>query len=860
MRLRLWRGPKRPPNRVGAALLAVVMFGGVLAAAAGIGYTAARPLLGDGSAFLGKGHTAARVNGETGKSEAEVAMQLATGKERLQTVRLPGGRLAIVNKDTNVVTYLDAATLTADSTPDDRPGPGGKIEVVPTDSDGYLVDTKSGTIERIAAPHTAKSRPIAVGDGVKAVVPSAGSLWVVTGKGDILEVVDGRETRRVRLGAPPLGITVADSHPVAVTADGTAYVIDGVHPRRVGRLGLSGQAAVLGTWRGAGRYVLAVDHEAHRLAVLDPRTGRAFTVPIKAGARAELAAPVTLGDFAYVPDHAGPSLWKIDLRQGRVTGGPLDVPGQPGAFELLVTGGRVWANNQYDRSALVVDVRGHERYADKGAGPELTDTEERMTPPKPVEDTPPTRPKNEPQVQDEAPRRPVNVTTAAKPVTVPAFDRGTPYQRACETITLLNLRCQPMSAAEEEPGLEAGEVLDTRPAAGRQVPEGSRVVVRYLGPLQTPSVVGLPYKQACRRLAAAKLECARAATSEAAPAPEQLGVVSEQAPAADTETRRGATVTLTYPDTIALPDFTDQSFGEACTRLKDHYKMQCKTVPDGPPPAGKQPGYVHAQDPRAGDVVEIGHVVTLRHFRGESTPGNVVGTAISAACAAIQAEGLQCTPVEGDCAGGTGHPVGEVYGQDPPGGTPVPVGSKVTLTHYGEKCTLANYAGQPWEASCNDINAKGFTCNAVAVLNPTANVVVGQDPPGGPARLGSSVTIHYSPWAPIATALGTAYPANAAIPQGRLVYHHTCGAGGGKCRGLDRNEFFSRELPGSANVDADFQGAPYAMLMTCGTATGQRKMWRTWNAGSPRHYKHVLSETKPLSPPEGDSEELGCVW
>ncbi|GFJ81086.1 hypothetical protein [Phytohabitans houttuyneae] len=152
MRLTWLRAPKRPAGRAGAALLTVATLAGILTAAAGIGYTASRPLLGDGSAFLGKGHTVAHVNGETGKSDAEVAMQLATGKETLQPVRMPDGRLAIVNKDTGTVSYLDAATLAPDAPAEQRPTSKGRIEPVPTESDGYLVDQERDTVEKITKP------------------------------------------------------------------------------------------------------------------------------------------------------------------------------------------------------------------------------------------------------------------------------------------------------------------------------------------------------------------------------------------------------------------------------------------------------------------------------------------------------------------------------------------------------------------------------------------------------------------------------------------------------------------------------------------------------------------------------------
>ncbi|MFC4533084.1 PASTA domain-containing protein [Sphaerisporangium dianthi] len=860
MKLKWLRGPGRPAKRVGAALLAVVILGGVLAAAAGIGYTAARPLLNDGSAFMGKGHTAARLNGETGRSDAEVAMQLATGEERLQPVSLPGGRLAVVNEDTGKVIYLDAATLTADASADNRPASAGKIDVVSTESDGYLVDSEKDTIDKIAVPGASKGAPLTVEEGIKEAVPAADSIWVVTDTGDIIEVAGGREVRRIRLGAPPVGVTVADSQPIAVTEDGTAYVIDGDEPRAAGKLGVSGRSVFLGAWRGAGRHVLAVDPKSRRLAVLDPRTGHAFDVELDAGPRAELAAPVMLGDFAYVPDHSGPRLWKVDLRQGKAVGKPLDVPGQPGVFELKVTSGRVWANNQYDRRTLVVDAGGRHRYADKGAGPELTDTEGQNRVPEQPKAEPSTVPTRSPKADVEPSQPPADTTTppiAATKVTVPAIERGTPYQEACATINQAGLRCRPVPASEETAGLEAGDVLDTRPAAGRPVAKGSRVEVRYVGPLLTPAVRGVPYKQACRELAAVKLKCEKGVAVGPALAPEELGVVSEQNPLADTEVARGDTITLSYPETIALPNVTDQPFAEACERLKQQYQMRCQGTVDGPPPAGKQPGLVSTQVPAADAVAKIGDLVQLRYYRGESTPGNVVGTLVTDACATIKSEGLDCVPAAGKCAGGTGRPVNEVYDQNPPGGTPVAVGGRVTLTHYSENCALGNYVNTAPDAACADLQAKGFGCNPVHVLNPTPNAVVAQDPPAGPSKLGTAVTIKFSPWTPAPSALGTAYPPGTAIPGGRLVYHYTCSAGGGKCRGLDRNEFYSLLAPGSPTVDADFRGEAHAVLMTCGTAPGQRKFWRTWNGGSPRYYQHVASETRPAA---DDSEELGCVW
>jgi beta-lactam-binding protein with PASTA domain len=849
-------------------MLTVVLLSGVLVAAIGIGYTASRPLLGDAAAFLPSGYTVVHLNSETGKSDAELAMTLATGKEKVQLVRLPNGRLMVVNKDTGTVSYLNAATLNPDAPETKRPGSAGKIDPVATASDGYLFDRGRNTVEKITVP--GQSPPVQIPDGIKAAVPCADSVWVLTHKGEIVEVVGGKAGRKVRLGAATAGITVADSHPVAVTEDGNAYVIDTEQPTAIGNIGLSGSSLELGAWQGAGRYVVAVDRDKGEVAVLDPRTSRRFTVRLKVKPehRPDLRAPVMLGSWVYVPDYSGPSLWRVDVTKGSAADKPLDVPGNPGAFELTVTGGRVWANSQYDQRVLVVDAAGHEQRGDKGPRPELTDTTGKTGPP--ADHGQPTGPRQPTPPEGSAPEGPQTgpTGTAGPMVTVPSFPRGTPYSQACANISKLKLVCRSVAAGDDETGLRTGDVLGTDPAAGSQVPEGSRVVVRYVGPLRTPAVIGVAHEDACGRIRAARLTCAERVATDPASAPEQLGLVSAQDPAANASIAKGGKVTITYRDSIGLPNFVDQMQDAACDRLVKQYRMTCMRVAGDPPPAGKQPGQVYQQVPPAGTVAKIGTTVTIRYYRGQSTLGGVVGQNIFAGCGAVQAAGLECVPVEGTCAWGTGHPVGEVYDQKPPAGTVLNVGAKVQLTFYGGKCPLPSYGGWNEQAACADINARGFVCNPALVLHPSTNVVVAQNPPGGTAQLGSPVTIQYSKWTPVAKAplYGKAYPVGTDIPGARLVYHYTCDAGGDRCRGLPTNSFYSTVTKdmtrpdGRPYIDTDFNGTGYAVLMTCGTAPGQRKVWRTWNAGSPRYYNVVLSETKPRWPPEGDSEELGCVW
>ena len=857
-------------------MVTMALLASVLVAAVGVGYTASRPLLDDGSAFLAKGHTVVHVNGETSKSDAQVALQLATGQEELQLVRLPDGRLVVVNKTTGALSYVDSATMSPVATTAGRATSAGTIEPVATASGGYLVDSERDTVEPITVPGQPAAPPVRIAEGIAAVVPAEDSLWVLTSRLEVVEVRRGHAVRTIRLGAPPVGITVADSHPVVVDRAGAAYAVDADQPLKVGDVGVSGDDLVLGSWRGAGRYVVAVSRGTGRVGVLDPRTGHRLVVTL-AIKRAELGAPVVLGNWIYVPDYAGPSLWRINVSSGAADGRPLDVPGQPGHFDLVVSGHRVWANSQYDRRVLVMDADGHDHLADTGPRAEVGDSEGRTGPP--GGDAPPQD--DEARPTESTPEGPPGEATGPL-VTVPAL-RGRPYQQACAEIQRLRLRCRPVAAGDQA-GLGAGDVIGTDPRAGARVPTGSRVIVRYVGPVRTPSVIGVPYQEACRRIRAAGLRCVTRAEPDPVLAPEQLGLVSTQDPAPSSSIDKGATVSLTYRNSIALPNLVDQTRGAACDAIENDYRMRCRAVAGSPPPAGKQVGQVYGQDPPAQRITQMGTTVTVTFYRGDSAVGSYAGTDVDSACAAVQAEGFACDPREGTTAWGTGQACRTVYEQTPAAGTRNSVGSAVTLTFRSCAQDLPAYVGAEINAACVDINARGFRCNPVANPYPSTNVVVAQDQPAGRYPLGSAITVHYSPWPVVeywsqvwgnswqaneivvgnpghaaAIRLGLGYRAGEGVPGGLAVNQFLCT--NGDCRGYAQNMFYTRMAPDHPNIPDGFvyQGQPLTLL-DCATPN-TRPVWRAWPAGSPRFYRvGVGSVPAEWQAPNGGHEILGCVW
>ncbi|HEX6683489.1 MAG TPA: PASTA domain-containing protein [Candidatus Limnocylindrales bacterium] len=884
--LRWLRLPARPAGRASASMLTIGVLLGTFAVAAGVGYTASRPLLGDGCAFLGKGHTVAHVCGETGKSDAEIAARLATGKEDLQPVRLPDGRLAILNRTTGTLSYFDSATLTPTSVPTARPESAGTLEPIPTSSDGYLVDPERKTVERIAAPEQPAAQPIRIPDGITAAAPTGDSLWVMTPKAEVVEVADGRVVRTIRLGVAPVGITVADSHPVVVAEDGNAYTLDAASPKLIGNLRLTGRGLKLGTWRGAGRYVVAVEPGTGRVAVLDPRTGNQRTVQLNAqSGRTELDNPVTLGEWVYVPDRAGPGLWRIDLAKGTADDKPLDVPGQPGAFRVTVESGRVWANSQYDRRVLVVDADGHHQYADKGPSPEIGDSESPAAQPGPGGGTPqPGAPPPPPPQETQPNPQPGGPTAPATPtVTIPSFPARTPYRQACAELTRMKLVCRAVPAGDRD-GLRTGDVIETDPRAGATVPEGSRVVVRYAGPLKTPSVVGLWHEEACRQIIAAKLKCAATIDPNPALAPAQLGTVTSQSPGPQEQLPKGGTVSVTYSDTIELPSFIGQSWSAACDQIGQLYRMKCESSAGDPPPAGKQVGQVYNQNPAVPFVARIGTTITLRYYRGTSKVPPVTSKQRAAACADIQREGFACKQVEGVTAWGSGSAAGVVYQQSPTAdGRDYPVGTEVTVVYYSSSQDLPNYGGTNAEAACADLNARGFQCHRATQPLRTTNIVEGQSVPAGRHALGTAVTIVYNPhplidwwiskfgsgWAMVSGSgtyrIGFGYPVNASWTSGggQWVYQYTCGAGGTACRGHPQSVFYSRIVPpGTGYVDPQFTGNGFTIFMACTGAPGQRRVWRTWNIDADRKFTYGLLHHEGTAKPAGydDAESLGCIW
>jgi beta-lactam-binding protein with PASTA domain len=870
--------------------MAVLLLVGVLAATVGAGYTANHPALQDGSAYLTKGHTVGHFNGDTGRSDADLALTLAQGKERLVTVRLPDGRLAIVNNDTGTVTFIDTSTMTDAGNGHGSPG---KVAAIPTRSHSYLVDSGRNRIENISAGQPPD--PIEVPEGIKDAVPAGDSLWLVTKADEVVEVVDGHRGRTVRLGSPPLRITVADDHPVVIDATGQAMVVDGEQPRAIGDTGMTGGTVVPGSWLGPGRYALAVETASGRFVALDPRTDRKVSVqlPVQPG-KAHLGAPVMLEQRAYVPDYTGATLWKVNLASGKVEGHTPPVPHGPaggdGYFDLLVSGGRVWANSQYDQRALVVDDDGSAKLADKGPGGGTTDSQA---------GTDPAPPPDNPLPPDPAPPA-GGADPSTRTVTVPPLPAGIHYQQACAVLAKAELGCEPVAVGESA-GHKPDEVLGTNPKSGTQVPVNTAVTVRYVGSIQVPPVTGKPYQQACDLIQTAGLVCVAKVAPGPAGTPDQLGAVRTQDPPGGTPLAKGGKVNITYasPDTVTLGSFAGRKAAEACTEITGKYKMVCTTVEGRPAASPADAGSVYDQNPPAGTAAKTGSTVTLTYYSGRIAVGDYVNPMPRdrvAACAQARTDGFACVAVPGKPALGSGYPPGTGYAQTPAAGTMVDVGNRaattVTLTYYRDN-DLPNYAGDPawnYQTACADIQTRGFQCKAFPELrlSPQAGRVEAQDQPPGTYPPNTLITIRYSPFTAVRYVIyqkNDGSPVWALRPEGEAppgygptnyfvgwayrpgtdltgysvsqqINGYYCVRTDGRCEGMNTNHFYSR-FAAQYTADRITWDGPntVAVFMACDGQHG-KPIYRVFNdVGGQRHYGITDS-------PAGwkFQEQLGCVW
>ncbi|HEX6255329.1 MAG TPA: Stk1 family PASTA domain-containing Ser/Thr kinase [Euzebyales bacterium] len=220
----------------------------------------------------------------------------------------------------------------------------------------------------------------------------------------------------------------------------------------------------------------------------------------------------------------------------------------------------------------------------------------------------------------------LTVNTGAPPVEVPDVS-GLPLRRARQALNDVNLRVgeQTRRTSDDVP---EGQVIETRPAAGTEVPEDTEVdlvISSGSDEAEVPDVANLPQDEAVQRLNSAcePQPCFEAVITEQFDETVGQGRVIRQVPAAGTRVPKGLEVTLIVslgpeqvepppppePTTTEVPDVVGQDIADATQALIDAGLQLDEPVEEFSDTIPQ--GQVIESDPPAGEVVEEQTLVKL---------------------------------------------------------------------------------------------------------------------------------------------------------------------------------------------------------------------------------------------------------
>ena len=704
-----------PRRRATSTLLVLVVLAGTSAVAFGGGYRASQALLDDGTAWLVKGTTVAQVNGETGRSDAEVVRDLATGEQPLETVRYDGG-VYVVNSATGEVTRVDGATKQPEATAARAPGSAVQVGGGTT----WVSDAEGDVVEQLDPATLQPLQSVPVPQGVDAVaVDGTGTAWVLSrATGEVRAVREGRVQRVLAVAAPDALTSLTTVGDRAVVVDGTAGRATRL---RGGSAASAEQPVAAPALRGVdarvarpsavgGVLFAAVDRGRTVVRVdLDRRSSSSVALPAEPTSR--LGAPVLSRDRVAVPDPGARELLLLDRDLRLVAVVPVPTTGP--SFQLVAQGDRFYASEPYRRVGVVVSADGSSRPIDKGEGHGVREPGDEgpavpaptapsapstpSVPQQPVRGPSPTRPELPlpgvalpdlgplaPAVPSAGPSGPPGPAAPETPAAVAVPEVvGQDVLTACSAVSRAGLVCDPQEDPEASGG--RGEVVDSDPPAGTQVPSGSTVVLRHVGGQQVPDVRGSTVEEACAAVAASGMRCVGAPRDQAGGPGEKARVVLEQTPEPGDGGGSGTAVRVVFNTRVQVLDHT-------------------------------------GQDP-------------------------------TAACASAGDLGLQCTPRNLGSAAGTGRPVGQVVAQDRAAGSTAAPGDALVVDYYGDaNRTVGDYRGLAPADACARAGGEGFPCRA-EVRHPyrTPNVVQDQSvPPSSSVPDGTEVVVYYDDRAPAA--------------------------------------------------------------------------------------------------------------
>ncbi len=285
------------------------------------------------------------------------------------------------------------------------------------------------------------------------------------------------------------------------------------------------------------------------------------------------------------------------------------------------------------------------------------------------------------------------------------------------------------------PAFVAGLVVVALAVAGIAVANagdsGGRVAV--------PNLQGLQRLTAADRAARSGVAIDIRTTSSAEPA----GIVVGQSPAAGSWASRGSAVTLVVssgPRPVPIAQYGGKGAAEVKLLLADAGFVVGPDVVQHDETVA--PNGVIGTDPAAGTPVAPGSIVKVVISDGPAprTVPTITGPiSYDAAAAAISA--VQLKPVQSTDYSDT-VPVGQFIRTSPPGGTPVPRDSTVTVifSKGPQFITVPDVTNQPVENGAGLINSLGLVAD-IQGFQPGKKIKAQSVPPGTQVRLSTHITL-----------------------------------------------------------------------------------------------------------------------
>jgi serine/threonine-protein kinase len=287
--------------------------------------------------------------------------------------------------------------------------------------------------------------------------------------------------------------------------------------------------------------------------------------------------------------------------------------------------------------------------------------------------------------------------------------------------------------------------------------------------VQVPNVVGIPQPEA--ELTLKHKGLSTDITPHESPN-KPKGTVIGQDPAGGSRVAKGDVVTLfvsSGPGSAEIPDLTGKPRSAAIKTLEGlgfnatEQRTNSDTI--------KQ-NHVIETRPAAGEQRDKGSTVIVVISSGKQRVAapDVTGQSDADARSALEALGFQVSTKPQD---DTQHDPGTVLSQDPPAGTSLPKGTKITLTVAKEPkpVDVPDVTGQGRLVATHTLQKAGFKVDVVPQKTGDRTQdrhVLQQDPTGGQAKKGSTVKItvgEYDPTLDTGSGTGTGTPDGAAGTQ-----------------------------------------------------------------------------------------------